>query len=245
MKDDYSVKANLVDNKENKGENLADKGVKVYIDVEQASKLIGREEEVVHVRLENMSEETMVVNFQNGDAGVTLGYSSVLETYAPDYFSFGIQEYAGDDIDTENHAYFVNESTQQPIPLADIMKLIDSGKKVIFDNIPFNIKNAPYQHFFVAGVFDELSLSKKDGVSCVIPNYNEAGTELDYDSVQARINGYTTIKLLPFSEPAGIINGYLPVGISLRKNNYIDSSTGEVESTDYQFEILAPNVNEN
>lgn len=210
-----------------------------------ADYLQGKEEEVVHVRLENVSEETIIMNFQNGDAGIPLGYSSVLETYTPDYFSFGIQEYAGDDIDTESHAYFIDESTQQPIPLVDIIQLIDSGKKVIFDNVPFNIKNAPYQHFFVAGVFDELSLSKKDGVSCKIPNYNEAWTELDYDSDQARMNGYTAIKLLPFSEPAGVINGYLPVGISLRKNDYIDSSTGEVDSTDYQFEILAPNVNEN
>lgn len=41
MKDDYSVKVNLVDDKENKGESLAGRGVKAYINVDQASKLIG------------------------------------------------------------------------------------------------------------------------------------------------------------------------------------------------------------
>lgn len=41
MKDDCSVKVNLVDSKENKGSKLADKSVRAYLDVEKAKKMLG------------------------------------------------------------------------------------------------------------------------------------------------------------------------------------------------------------
>lgn len=41
MKDDCSVKVNLVDSKENKGSKLADKSVRAYLDVEKAKEMLG------------------------------------------------------------------------------------------------------------------------------------------------------------------------------------------------------------
>lgn len=41
MKDDCSVKVNLVDGKENKGSKLADKSVRAYLDVEKAKEILG------------------------------------------------------------------------------------------------------------------------------------------------------------------------------------------------------------
>lgn len=41
MKDDCSVKVNLVDGKENKGSKLADKSVRAYLDIEKAKEMLG------------------------------------------------------------------------------------------------------------------------------------------------------------------------------------------------------------